>query len=307
MRRFVAVFCSEECVCEKTEIKIDVGGLEEFSLKGMVIVEPGWTKYDDYTKKDKILPKLDMGDVINIDFKPVEKETNPPKHYTIETLNNYLKNPFKEDKAKLSEEENDEEEYRAIFEGLELGTEATRTGIIDNAKKSGYIQLKKDVYTILPGGEQLIEALQRMNISMDKYKTAEVGRALKKVYRGEYSIDESIAIAKEEILNVFKFDEETKNSDKNDGFVGDLVGVCPLCGANVLRTKFGYGCLGYKDNGCKFGVSNVICSRVISVSNVKKLLETGKTDKISGFISPKTGNKFDAYLKIENGKAVFEF
>ena len=307
MRRFVAVFCSEECVCEKTEIKIDVGGLEEFSLKGMVIVEPGWTKYDDYTKKDKILPKLDMGDVINIDFKPVEKETNPPKHYTIETLNNYLKNPFKEDKAKLSEEENDEEEYRAIFEGLELGTEATRTGIIDNAKKSGYIQLKKDVYTILPGGEQLIEALQRMNISMDKYKTAEVGKALKKVYRGEYSIDESIAIAKEEILNVFKFDEETKNSDTNDGFVGDLVGVCPLCGANVARTKFGYGCLGYKDNGCKFGVSNVICSRVISVSNVKKLLETGKTDKISGFISPKTGNKFDAYLKLEDSKAVFEF
>ena len=307
MRRFVAVFCSEECICEKTEIKIDVGGLEEFSLKGTVIVEPGWTKYDDYTKKDKILPKLDMGDVINIDFKPVEKETNPPKHYTIETLNNYLKNPFKEEKAKKADDENDEEEYRAIFEGLELGTEATRTGIIDNAKKSGYIQLKKDVYTILPGGEQLIEALQRMNISMDKYKTAEVGKALKKVFRGEFTIDDSIAIAKEEIQSVFNFDEETKNSDTNDGFIGDVVGACPLCKENVVRTKFGYGCSGYKDNNCKFGVSNVICSRVISVSNMKKLLQTGKTDKISGFVSPKTGNKFDAFLKLENGKAVFEF
>lgn len=307
MRRFVAVFCSQECICEKTEIKIDVGGLEEFTLKGTVIVEPGWTKYDDYTKKDKILPKLDMGDVINIDFKPVEKETNPPKHYTIETLNNYLKNPFKEEKAKIAEEENDEEEYRAIFEGLELGTEATRTGIIDNAKKSGYIQLKKDVYTILPGGEQLIEALQRMNISMDKYKTAEVGKALKKVFKGEFTINESIEIAKEEIQNVFKFDEETKNSDTNDGFVGDVVGVCPLCGANVIRTRFGYGCSGYKDNNCKFGVGNVICSRVISVSNMKKFLESGKTDRISGFVSPKTGNKFDAFLKLADGKAVFEF
>ncbi len=307
MRRFVAVFCSEECICEKTEIKIDVGGLEEFTLKGTVIVEPGWTKFDDYTKKDKILPQLDMGDVINIDFKPIEKETNPPKHYTIETLNNYLKNPFKEEKAKKTDEENDEEEYRAIFEGLELGTEATRTGIIDNAKKSGYIQLKKDVYTILPGGEQLIEALQRMNISMDKYKTAEVGKALKKVYRGEFSIEDSIAIAKDEIQSVFKFDEETRGTDTNDGFIGDIAGVCPLCGSNVMRTKFGYGCSGYKENNCKFGVSNVICSRVISVSNVKKLLETGKTDKISGFVSPKTGNKFDAYLKLENGKAVFEF
>jgi DNA topoisomerase-3 len=142
---------------------------------------------------------------------------------------------------------------------------------------------------------------------MDKYKTAEVGKALKKVFRGEFTIDESIKIAKEEIQNVFNFDEKTKNSDTNDGFIGDMIGVCPFCGANVVRTRFGYGCSAYKDNNCKFGVSNVICSRVISVSNMKKLLETGKTDKITGFVSPKTGNKFDAFLKLDNGKAVFEF
>lgn len=151
MRRFVAVFCSEECEVQKQEIKISVGDLEEFSLKGTVILKQGWTKYDDYAKKDKILPKLEKGDEVNISFKPIEKETNPPKHYTIETLNNYLKNPFREDKKNI-ENEDDREEYRAIFEGLELGTEATRTGIIDNAIKSGYIALKKDVYTILPGG-----------------------------------------------------------------------------------------------------------------------------------------------------------
>ena len=32
MRRFVAVFCSAECVVEKTEIVIDVGGYEQFTL-----------------------------------------------------------------------------------------------------------------------------------------------------------------------------------------------------------------------------------------------------------------------------------
>ena len=70
MRRFVAVFCSEECIAEKTEIKIDVGGYEEFTLKGTVMKQPGWTKYNDYTKKDKILPNLEKGEEINIDFKP---------------------------------------------------------------------------------------------------------------------------------------------------------------------------------------------------------------------------------------------
>lgn len=307
MRRFVAVFCSEECVCEKTEIKIKVGDFEEFSLKGTVIVEPGWTKYDDYSKKDKILPPLEKGDEINILFKPAEKETQPPKHYTIETLNNYLKNPFREDKKKMSEEESDEEEYRAIFEGLELGTEATRTGIIDNAKKSGYIELKKDVYKILPDGINMIESLKRMNISMDKYKTAEVGKALKKVFKGEFTVEDSIEIAKKEIMEVFDKKEVPPEQDTDDGFFGDIVGKCPLCGENVIRTSFGYGCSGYREKGCKFSVSNVICSRVISVANVKKLLETGKTYKIDGFISQKSGKSFQAYLKLENGKAVFDF
>ena len=308
MRRFVAVFCAEDCIVERTEIKIDVGGYEEFILKGTVIVEPGWTKYDDYSKKDKILPPLEKGDRVNIDFKPTEKETQPPRHYTIETLNNYLKNPFREDKKKASDEEgDDEEEYRAIFEGLELGTEATRTGIIDNAKKSGYIELKKDTYKILPAGENLIESLGRMNISMDKYKTAEVGRALKKVFRGEFSIEDSIGIAKKEIEEVFRKRETTPELDTDDGFFGDIVGKCPLCGADVTRTSFGYGCSAYKESGCRFSIRNVICSRVISVSNVKKLLETGSTYKIEGFISPKSGKSFSAYLKLKDGRAEFDF
>ena len=305
MRRFVAVFCSEKCITEKSELKINVGGYEDFTLKGTVMIQPGWTKYDDYTKKDKIIPDLNKGDIINIDFKPTEKETSPPKHYTIETLNNYLKNPFKDDKQKTSEED-DTDEYRAIFEGLELGTEATRTGIIDNAKKSGYIQLKKDVYTILPGGENLIESLIRMNINMDKYKTAEVGKALKKVFHGTFSVKDSIGIAENEISEVFKKHNTTPETDTDDGFIGDEIGICPLCGKKIIRSTFGYGCTGYKD-GCKFAVSNVICGRVISKSNVKQLLETGKTHQIEGFISPKKGTMFNARLKLDNGKVVFDF
>ena len=306
MRRFVAVFCSEECIVEKTEITIDIGGLEEFSLKGNVIKQPGWTKYDDYSKKDKILPLLEKGDIVNTDFKPTEKETQPPKHYTIETLNNYLKNPFKDEKKK-AQDESDEEEYKAIFEGLELGTEATRTGIIDNAKKSKYIELKKDVYKILPDGEFLIESLERMNISMDKYKTSEVGKALKKVFRGEFTIDQSIDIAKKEIASVFNIKQQNLSDDTDDGFIGDVVGKCPMCSGNVIRTSFGYGCSMYRENNCKFGLSNVICQRVISKANVSQMLETGKTAKINGFVSPKTNKQFSAYLKLENSKAVFDF
>jgi len=183
LRRFAAVFCSEDCIADKTEITVSVGEYEDFTLKGTVILQKGWTQYDDYTKKDKLLPLLEKGDTFAVDFKPVQKETTPPKHYTIETLNNYLKNPFRDEKKNI-DDENDEEEYKAVFEGLELGTEATRTGIIDNALKSGYIALKKDVYTILPDGEFMIEALIDMGISMDKYKTSELSKHGKR-YIGE--------------------------------------------------------------------------------------------------------------------------
>lgn len=306
-KRFVAVFCSEECEVEKTEIKIKVGDLEEFNLKGVSIIKPGWTKYDDTTTKDKILPNLNKGDKININFVPKEKETTPPKHYTIETLNNYLKNPFKDDKKKLEAEEfgddaDDTEDYKAIFEGLELGTEATRTGIIDNARKSEYILLKKDVYTILPMGEFLIDSLSQMEISMDKYKTSELGQALKKVFHNEISVQDSVNLACKEIREVF--DKTKNNPDKDTGMFGDIIGKCPLCGNDVIKNRYGYGCKNYQE--CKFKINLNICGIIISKKIASSLLNEGCSPMLKGFIS-KNGKPFDAKLKIDNGKVIFDF
>ncbi len=306
-RRFVAVFCREDCIVERVEITIQVGEYEEFLLKGMTILEKGWTKYDDTTQKDKLLPSLQKGDRVNINFLPTEKETTPPKHYTIETLNNYLKNPFREEKAAVDDTmgADDAEEYRAMFEGVELGTEATRTGIIDNARNSGYIQLKKDVYTILPGGIYFIESLSKMNIVMDKFKTSEMGRALKKVYRGEIKISDSVRMAVDEISQYFFKLEAPLEEDKDTGFFGDFVGICPLCGEDVKRYKNSYSCSGYK-NGCKFTVWMYQCGRAISIRNVKQLLDVGYTAKIQGFVS-KNGKSFDAALRLYDGQCTFDF
>lgn len=306
-KRFVAVFCSEDCTVEKTEIKIKCGDLEEFTLKGTIIINPGWTKFDDTSTKDKILPNLEIGEKINTNFKPKEKETTPPKHYTIETLNNYLKNPFKEDKKALEEnqdEVDDTEDYKAIFEGLELGTEATRTGIIKNAITSEYIALNKDVYTIQNQGIYLIESLSQMDISMDKYKTSEMGKALKKVYHEEISVDDSIKIAIDEISEVFKKKDIPIERDKDTGFFGDVIGKCPLCGSEVVKNRYAYGCKDYKN--CSFKINTVICNRVISKKHAESLLENGITAKINGFVS-KNGKSFDAKLKLDKDKVIFDF
>lgn len=298
LRRFVAIFCEEECYIEKSELTISLGGKEDYSIKGSMILTEGWTKYDGGEKKDKMLPKLEKGDKVNVDFHPEEKQTQPPKHYTIETLNNYLKNPFKDDKTS---DENDDEDYKAIFKGLELGTEATRTGIIDNAKKSGYISLKKDVYFIENGGKYLIEQLSDMNISMDKYKTSRLGQALKKVYHGEMTIDESVKMAENEIRQVFETD---KNA--GSGFYGDVIGKCPKCGKNVARGRYSYACEDFPDK-CDFKINLRILGCPVPKEQAAKLLTNEKTDKMN-FTSLKTGKVFSSSLKLdENKKVVFDF
>lgn len=298
LRRFVAIFCEEECYIEKSELTISLGGKEDYSIKGSMILTEGWTKYDGGEKKDKMLPKLEKGDKVNVDFHPEEKQTQPPKHYTIETLNNYLKNPFKDDKTS---DDSDDEDYKAIFKGLELGTEATRTGIIDNAKKSGYISLKKDVYFIENGGKYLIEQLSDMNISMDKYKTSRLGQALKKVYHGEMTIDESVKMAENEIRQVFETD---KNA--GSGFYGDVIGKCPKCGKNVARGRYSYACKDFPDK-CDFKINLRILGCPVPKEQAAKLLTNGKTDKMN-FTSLKTGKVFSSSLKLdENKKVVFDF
>lgn len=298
IRKFVAVFCEEECIAEKTELSVSLGGKEDYSLKGTVILQAGWTKYDGGEKKDKILPNLNEGDAVNVNFAPEEKQTTPPKHYTIETLNNYLKNPFKDEK---SNDENDEEEYKAIFKGLELGTEATRTGIIDNAKKSGYISLEKDVYKIQNQGVFLIEQLEKMHIVMDKYKTSELGQALKQVYHGEITINQAVELTQNTITEIFEEDKKHPS-----GFYGEKIGVCPLCGGDVVRGKYSYGCANYK-NGCTFKINFTILGTNLCVSEARELLENGETKKLS-FIS-KSGKSFESKLKLNKstGKIEFDF
>ena len=205
------------------------------------------------------------------------------------------------------DEENDDdtEDYKAIFEGLELGTEATRTGIIENAINSKYIELKKDVYYILPGGEYLIDSLMQMNINMDKYKTSTLGQGLKKVYRGEITINDVVDLTKKEINEVF---DKRNNCGLNTdtGFFNDVIGTCPICGKNVVKTRFNYGCTGYRE-GCNFKINFVICKRVISKNMAIDLLKNKKTFKINGFIS-KDGKPFSGVLVLDNeGKINFDF
>lgn len=85
--------------------------------------------------------------------------------------------------------------------------------------------------------------------------------------------------------------------------------VCPLCGGDVVKTPFGFGCAKYaKDDpdSCRFSIGQIAGVK-LKESVVRELLSKGKTEVIEGFVA-KTGMKFDAPLKLTaDGKVTFDF
>lgn len=83
------------------------------------------------------------------------------------------------------------------------------------------------------------------------------------------------------------------------------IGECPLCRKPVVERETFYGCSGWKE-GCSFRLNKEFLNKQISVSQMKKLLKTGRTDKIVGFVSSK-GNKFDAVLGYDKSLNRYSF
>ena len=85
---------------------------------------------------------------------------------------------------------------------------------------------------------------------------------------------------------------------------------CPLCGGDIVKTPFGYGCANYDredvEHSCRFMIGKIGGVK-LNDSQVRQLLTTKKTDVITGFTS-KTGKKFDAPLRLNaEGQIVFDF
>jgi DNA topoisomerase III len=86
------------------------------------------------------------------------------------------------------------------------------------------------------------------------------------------------------------------------------LGKCPKCGGKIFETETSYICERSQADPrpCKFKLSKTILGCEIPKEEAQKLLTTGKTDLLDGFIS-KRGRPFSAYLKLEDGKVGFEF
>ena len=105
-----------------------------------------------------------------------------------------------------------------------------------------------------------------------------------------------------------KYEHVNRGKDTKIHLLSGIV-KCPVCGGDIVKTMFGYGCANYsKENpdSCRFAIGK-IAGVSLKEAQVKELLLRGKTDVIKGFVA-KTGMKFDAPLKLTpEGQIAFDF
>jgi DNA topoisomerase-3 len=84
---------------------------------------------------------------------------------------------------------------------------------------------------------------------------------------------------------------------------------CPSCGGNIFEAGANYVCEKSQADKkpCKFKVGKVIAQQPVDPVQLKKLIETGRTDLLTHFIS-KAGRPFSAFLVMDDqNKVTFEF
>ncbi|WP_239691782.1 topoisomerase C-terminal repeat-containing protein [Hymenobacter coccineus] len=79
---------------------------------------------------------------------------------------------------------------------------------------------------------------------------------------------------------------------------------CPVCKlGTMLRGSSAYGCSRFRED-CQFRVPFAWGGKELTDTQLKQLLRRGETGVIKGFVSAKTGKKYDAALKVDEGRVV---
>jgi len=240
VRRFLSLFGKPS---KKERLRADIKCKDHLLYsRGQRILEKGWMEYyDKYaTLNERILPDMREGDSIDIERSDaLEKRTSPPRRYNPASL------------LKLLEKE-------------ELGTKATRAGIVDSVRSRGYTL--NDNFEMSTLGYALFETLQEYVPSLLSAEfTRELQKEMDKVLEEKKDKEAVLEEAKEDLLQLltsFKEKEELIGQDLVEGLQrfwkeSEEVGLCPKCGdgrLTIIRSaktgKRFVGCSNYREGKC---------------------------------------------------------
>jgi DNA topoisomerase-1 len=241
VRRFMAVF-GEPAVLQSVNVTISING-NRFQLNGRQTLEEGWLLfYRPYVQSaDAVLPPMEEGQKVSVKQVVLEdKFTNPPSRYNPSSL---LRRMEKE----------------------EIGTKATRAGIIQTLNVRKYIREERIVVTDL--GFEVVDVLKKYCPAVVSLElTRKLEERMNEIQQGketrENVLQDTIEILKP-VTAQLKENEQVIGARLSQALMKErleerVIGACPVCKNGklvILRSKKTgkrfVGCTNYFEGTCK--------------------------------------------------------
>lgn len=240
-----------------------------------------------------------------------EKETQPPKHFTEGTLLKAMESAGKQI---------EDEELRDAMKESGLGTPATRAATIERLKKVGYIEMQGKKILLTQKGRTVIELIRGAGVELltSPEMTGHWERRLNEISKGTASDDRFMENVKKFATMIvdkvrlqaradkasFESAEgpaKTRGREKSPAKAArakttakkssaargsaststSVIAGCPRpgCSGSIFMGRKGYGCSNYS-LGCSFVIWKENHGRMLTDSQVKALIEKGKTGKM---------------------------
>ena len=278
----------EKHLYETVKAEFSCGG-HTFAVSGKSVTHNGWKSFEDAFKRsfkisgnqeeekeEKKLPELSEGQAFDgVQTKVSEHFTSPPKHFTEDLLLSAMERAGAEDMG-------DDVERKG------LGTPATRADIIEKLVKDGFVKREKKQIIPTKDGMKLITVLP--DVVKSPKLTADWENALTLVAKGELPMEDFMADIENMVSELIHTYHEVSDEQKKM-FTQEqaALGVCPNCGSQVVKGKFGAYCV----KKCGMNVSRVM-GVALTDAQVKDML-AGKKILLKGLKS-KAGKPYDAYI-----------
>ena len=276
----------EKHLYETVKAELSCGGYT-FTTSGKSVLKNGWKDFEDAFKRsfkiteekeqeDKKLPELSEGQTFDgVQTKISEHYTNPPKHFTEDSLLSAMERAGSEDMG-------DDVERKG------LGTPATRADIIEKLVKDGFVKREKKQMIPTEDGMKLITVLP--DVVKSPKLTADWENALTLVAKGEMEREDFMADIETMVSDlIHTYHEVSDEQKKMFAQEQKVLGKCPNCGGEVVKGKYGAFC----KNKCGMNVSRIM-GVALSDEQVESLI-AGKKTLLKGLTS-KAGKKYDAYI-----------
>jgi len=302
-RRFVAAFYPAAEFDVTTRIST-VANVHQFKTEGKVLTSAGWLAVygksvaaaqetgapmsTEGADNNKVLPPLSSSDGQPPIAKTVSTElhsetTKPPPRYTEATLLSAM-----EGAGKLV----DDEELAEAMKERGLGTPATRADTIDGLINQKYMERFQRELAPTTKAESLLEFLTAIKAE-ELTKPDMTGQWEYKLRQMEHNkFDRPTFMA--HIIDVTKgIVERTKTFEEDMSTARVTNIVSPTDGKPMLETL-----RAYKSQDGVLAVYKVMTGRKLDESEIRQLVAAGEVGPLDGFVSPRTGNRFPAKLRL---------